>query len=113
MLQGGTWSIPGGARDSGETAEETALREAREETGLARRDVEVVCDYVDDHGGWSYTTMLARPLRAIVWRQNYESADLRWVPFTEVPSLPLHSGLRSSWPQLLTLAVSVSATDPG
>lgn len=30
----GTWSLPGGAREPGETLQETAIREALEETGL-------------------------------------------------------------------------------
>src|ERR1700712_5837404 len=32
--QGGTWALPGGARDSHETPEQTAVREAHEEAGL-------------------------------------------------------------------------------
>src|SRR6201990_2893588 len=32
--QGGTWGLPGGARDSHETPEQTAVREAHEEAGL-------------------------------------------------------------------------------
>ena len=32
--QGGTWGLPGGARDSHETPEEAAKREAHEEAGL-------------------------------------------------------------------------------
>ena len=32
--QGGTWGLPGGARDSHETAEQAAVREAHEEAGL-------------------------------------------------------------------------------
>ncbi|EUA22849.1 NUDIX domain protein [Mycobacterium xenopi 3993] len=32
--QGGTWGLPGGARDSHETPEQTAVREACEEAGL-------------------------------------------------------------------------------
>jgi 8-oxo-dGTP diphosphatase len=30
----GSWTLPGGAREAGETLQETALREAKEETGL-------------------------------------------------------------------------------
>jgi len=32
--QGGTWGLPGGARDSHETVEQAAVREANEEAGL-------------------------------------------------------------------------------
>lgn len=39
----GQWSIPGGGQELGETVRETAIREAKEETGL---DIEV-CGLVD------------------------------------------------------------------
>ena len=39
--QGGTWGLPGGARDSHESAEEAAVREAHEEAGLAAEHVVV------------------------------------------------------------------------
>src|ERR1700733_1190617 len=39
--QGGTWALPGGARDSHETPEQTAVREAHEEAGLLDEHLEV------------------------------------------------------------------------
>jgi len=38
----GTWQLPKGTPDPGETHEETALREVREETGLETRIIELV-----------------------------------------------------------------------
>src|SRR5947209_3654318 len=63
--QGGTWALPGGARDSHESAEETAVREAHEEAGLLAVLVAVratvVTAEVSGHGGarWTYTTVVA------------------------------------------------------
>src|SRR6185312_7312761 len=64
---GGTWGLPGGARDSHESADQAALREAGEEAGIEADAVAVLDEFVDDHGaGWGYTTVLARLLRPIV-----------------------------------------------
>jgi 8-oxo-dGTP pyrophosphatase MutT (NUDIX family) len=98
---GDTWGVPGGARGSTETAVETALREAFEETGLSDDGVEVVDELVDDHGGWTYTTVLARagtelPVHAL----DQESTDVRWVMLPEVEALPLHPGFAGTWPAL-------------
>ncbi|MGB8651266.1 MAG: NUDIX hydrolase [Mycobacteriales bacterium] len=98
---GDTWGVPGGARGSRESAVETALREAREETGLDTVGLAVVEELVDDHGGWTYTTVLARvdavlPVHAL----DRESADVRWVPPADVDLLPLHPGFAGTWPAL-------------
>jgi 8-oxo-dGTP pyrophosphatase MutT (NUDIX family) len=98
---GDTWGVPGGARGSTETAVETALREAFEETGLSNDGVEVVDELVDDHGGWTYTTVLAQadtelPVHAL----DQESTDVRWVMLPEVEALPLHPGFAGTWPAL-------------
>ena len=50
--QGGTWGVPGGARDSAETAVAAALRETAEEAGVSPAAVRPTGLLVDDHGGW-------------------------------------------------------------
>ena len=98
---GDTWGVPGGARGSGETAVQTALREAFEETGLAEEGVKVVDELVDDHGGWSYTTVVAHaPEELPVHSLDRESTDVRWVTLPDVDALPLHPGFAGTWPEL-------------
>lgn len=99
---GDTWGLPGGARDSHESAEEAALREAYEESGLDRTLVEIKGTWVDDHGGWSYTTVLAASPAALAVRAvTHESIALKWVPQHDVGRLPLHPGFAASWPELI------------
>jgi 8-oxo-dGTP diphosphatase len=98
---GDTWGIPGGARDSHETPEEAALREAVEEAGISL-DLLLVSEAIpDDHGGWMYVTVLAEaPAMSPVRAQNFESVELRWVEIDDVERLPLHPGFAATWPQL-------------
>lgn len=101
---GGTWGVPGGARDSHEDAVAAALREAHEETGLRPDAVRVDADglgpLVDDHGGWSYTTVLALLLADVDLVVEAESEALAWVAAAEVDRLPLHPGFAVTWPAL-------------
>ena len=77
---GGTWGLLGGARNSGETAEQAAGREAAEEAGLESSSYTVVGRYVDDHGGWSYTTVIACSDRATLPNAlTAETVEVRWV----------------------------------
>lgn len=94
---GGTWGMPGGARDSHEDAGGGALREAVEETALDSRRVRLRHTYLDDHGGWSYTTVYADTPRPLATEPNRESVALEWVPLGEVRTLPLHPGLAHTW----------------
>ena len=60
--QGGTWGLPGGARDSHETVEEAAVREAHEEAGLTADRLTVRTTVVTAHASgsdWTYTTVIA------------------------------------------------------
>jgi 8-oxo-dGTP pyrophosphatase MutT (NUDIX family) len=103
---GGTWGTPGGALHVGESAEDGALREVREELGLLPHDVVLGRSSVDDHGGWAYTTVLARPARSIEpgdLRLDGESDGVAWVPLAGLAEVDLHPGLAASLDRLRPL----------
>ncbi|HEY5820522.1 MAG TPA: NUDIX domain-containing protein [Propionibacteriaceae bacterium] len=97
---GDTWGVPGGAGDSHEDAVHAALRETWEETGIAPAAVHVFDTLVDDHGGWSYTTVMADLVSRVHLVTQEESLELRWVALTSVDALRLHPGFARTWPQL-------------
>jgi 8-oxo-dGTP diphosphatase len=89
--KGGTWALPGGAIDRHETPEQAAVREFVEEIGVALDAYEIAHVYEDDHGGWSYWTVVVdvtdrfeRPLSL-----NWETEDARWVRHEDLDELPL------------------------
>jgi len=111
--QGGTWGLPGGARDSHESAEEAAVREAHEEAGLeagrlvVRRTV-VTAEIVGPSGPhWTYTTVIADAPEQLETVPNRESAELRWVAEDDVAALPLHPGFAASWQRLREVAATI------
>lgn len=95
--QGGTWSVPGGAREPGENAEQAALREAHEELGVVAHAVRVEGSHLATCGGWPYETVLAVPVAPLQVRDRAESDGHRWVPVDEVGDLPLHPAFRRAW----------------
>lgn len=98
---GGTWGLPGGARNQGEDAETGALREAREEAGVDPSAVAVLFSSVLDLGYWSYTTVVVEAAEAFApVIGDAESLELRWVAEDAVLDLPLHPGFAASWPSL-------------
>ena len=100
--EGGTWAVPGGARDSHEDPVAAALREAVEETTLDPAHVVPFDEWVDEHGGWSYTTVIARTEHRVELEPaNPESIAVRWWPVGEVAELELHTGFAAAWPHLL------------
>lgn len=95
--EGGTWSIPGGARERGESSVDAALREADEELGIDPASVETLGSYVAECGGWRYETVFARARQRLRVRDRAESAGHRWVAAEEVDSLRLHPAFREAW----------------
>ena len=98
---GQTWGIPGGARDSHETAVEAAIRELEEELAVANDVVEVVHDVLlTDHADWSYHTVIAIMSSVHELTPNEESVEARWVAIDEIHTMDLHPGLAEVWPEL-------------
>ena len=98
---GGTWGLPGGARDSHESALAAALREAAEECGVPATAVRQRGVFTDDHGGWSYTSVLAEADQPFaVLSDDDETDEVCWVPVPKVAGLGLHPGFAAHWAEL-------------
>jgi 8-oxo-dGTP diphosphatase len=102
---GGTWGLLGGARNRAESAEQAAQREAAEEAGLAADAYEITGGYVDDHGGWSYTTVVGQARTAVLpTALTAETLEVRWVRAAHVHELPLHPGFAVTWETVRAIA---------
>jgi len=102
---GGTWGLLGGARNRAETAEQAARREATEEAGLSADAYEITGTYVDDHGGWSYTTVVGQARSLVVpTALTAETLEVRWVRAAAVNELPLHPGFAATWETVRAIA---------
>lgn len=89
---GSTWGIPGGAIHPGETPLEAALRETREETGSVPGGLEVVSEHIDDHGGWSYITIVCDVPERPTTGPTAEQHETGWFTREEMDGLELHPG---------------------
>ena len=101
----GTWALPKGNIDAGETPAETALREVWEETGVHGTLVEKLGDvkyaYTRRDGtrvfkivSFYLLTAGRGRLGAIEERMKVEVAEARWLPLDEAPRLLTHKGER-------------------
>ncbi|WP_418277572.1 NUDIX domain-containing protein [Isoptericola jiangsuensis] len=105
--EGGTWGIPGGALQPGESARAGALREAAEEAGIDPAAVRVLGEHVLDHGPWSYTTVVAEVAPGtdvLPVATDAESIEVRWATTAELAALPLHPAFSDAVAPLLAIA---------
>ena len=92
----GKWSIPGGLVELGERAEQTVIREVREETNLEVENPELI-DVVDsitfdEDGRIKYHFVIIDyfvKLKGGTVKAADDAAELKWVPFSEVEKYDL------------------------
>lgn len=99
----GRWAIPGGGQDFGETIEETAVRETREETGINIEITGLVGIYSNPNHVMAYTDGEVRQQFSICFRArptggqmhtSPESPNVRWVAQPELDELDIHPSVR-------------------
>jgi 8-oxo-dGTP diphosphatase len=95
-----TWAVPGGSIEPGETSQEVALRETKEETGL---DVRIVCPYTIIEGVREYGSYRVHYFEAQVVGGQAQAADpdgliqrVAWIPGDRLFELPLTHGDRET-----------------
>ena len=91
-----SWGIPKGHVDAGESLETCALREVREETGVAVRLVERLpdCSCFVKHEDKTVVSWLAVPVDANAEPAHddpdSEVADARWIPVDQLPRIHVY-----------------------
>lgn len=95
------WSLPGGGIDLGERADEAAVREAREETGVAVAAVRLLGVYTGPRYAVRYPNgdrtqpivlcYLCRPIGGVPRADGTESLACDWFAATNLPPLTVES----------------------
>lgn len=93
----GRWAFAGGVVEYGETVEQTAVREVKEETGIDIKLIELVGAYDIIGKRYHYVTICfrGRPLNTKT-TAGYDVGDARWFTLKELPGAKLTSTTRKA-----------------
>ncbi|MCV0403969.1 MAG: NUDIX hydrolase [Chloroflexi bacterium] len=109
------WALPKGTPNAGETLEETALRETREETGLEVAMEAPISSirYFFIRGSTRFHKtvhfFLMRPIGGALDLHDAEFDEVRWAPATEALALLTHATERSVLEQAMDMIGSVES----
>jgi 8-oxo-dGTP diphosphatase len=100
----GTWELPGGRVDVGETAVQAAVRETAEETGVRVEVTELaglftdpghVVRAVDGEVRQQFALLFrARAVGGLPHGDQHETSDAAWVPVADLAGLPMEAPVR-------------------
>jgi 8-oxo-dGTP diphosphatase len=89
----GYWALPGGRSEPGETAEQTVIREVKEETGLNVKIIRKIGEYREKgvQAGLDYdyypTCFVVVPISGNCKKQDSEISEIRLFKIDELPEL--------------------------
>jgi 8-oxo-dGTP pyrophosphatase MutT (NUDIX family) len=104
---GGSWGLFGGGRHRHEDPIAAALRETAEESTLDVAAVRVHGVLADDHGGWTFHTVVGSLAERVPVRPaSLESRGAAWVRAGEVERRRLFAPFAENWPRLRATALT-------
>src|SRR6478735_2358341 len=99
----GLWALPGGGMELGESIEDCAVREVKEETGLDVEITGLVGVYTSPNHVMKYDDGEVRQQFSLCFKTNLlggelafdsESTDIAWVAQDAIAELPMHPSMK-------------------
>lgn len=93
----GLWCLPTGHVDAGESVEQAAVREVKEETGYDVELITKVAIYHEDVGRAVKHAFVAKITGGSLHIQPDEILDAKWLSYADIEQLQNDGQIRASW----------------